>query len=121
LADAAKQEYQHVTVLEPVRTADVPMLQSLMTIAPSPPGTHGDCTRPISVVFMRAGFDAVIVAADMLINHCKKLKYEKAIYVLTDGKSRMNHTGYQDVVAQLQQENIKLTVMCAISLMLQVD
>ena len=53
----------------------------------------------------------MIVALDMMTKFCKKLKYEKKIYVLTDAYSEMNIDGAEQIVSTLKDDNVQLNVM----------
>lgn len=55
--------------------------------------------------------DALIVALDMMTKFCKKLKYEKKIYILTDSYSEMNTDGSEQITTALRDDNVQLNVM----------
>lgn len=55
--------------------------------------------------------DGLIVAVDMMSKFCKRLKYEKKIYVLTDACAEINKDDVEPVQGTLKEEGIQLNVM----------
>lgn len=55
--------------------------------------------------------DGLIVSLDMMTKFCKKLKYEKKIYILTDASSPINMDGTDAIKTTLQDDNVQLNVM----------
>ncbi len=64
-----------------------------------PEGTVGDM------------MDGLIVAMDHLNNFCKKLKYEKRIYLLTDQKNPMNFHGVDTIKESILQNGTQLILV----------
>ncbi|KAJ3064776.1 X-ray repair cross-complementing protein 5, partial [Quaeritorhiza haematococci] len=50
--------------------------------------------------------DGIIVALDMMTNHCKKLKFEKRIYIMTDAANPMNTEDYEQVKGHMEETNV---------------
>ncbi|KAF9545822.1 ATP-dependent DNA helicase II subunit 2 [Mortierella hygrophila] len=92
------EEYQHVDVLQPLGVATVDLMKGVQNDVEL--GEHaGDC------------MDALIVALDMMTKFCKKLKYEKKIYILTDSHSEMNTDGSEQITTALHDDNVQLNVI----------
>jgi len=71
---------------------------------------HMDTIKPTS----QTGdwIDALIVAIDMLAKHCQKRKYNKRIFLITDGQSKTADTeDLKEVVNNLKEAEIKLNVI----------
>jgi ATP-dependent DNA helicase 2 subunit 2 len=54
--------------------------------------------------------DAVIIAIQMIVTHCKKLKYEKCVAVFTDAKHKIDWLDYEAISGALQENNITLLI-----------
>lgn len=55
--------------------------------------------------------DAVIVATQMIRDHCRHLKYEKRIILITDNHNKIDWLDLDDVASILRDINAQLTVM----------
>jgi ATP-dependent DNA helicase 2 subunit 2 len=53
----------------------------------------------------------VVLAIHLLHSHCKHLKYEKEIYLVTDGRGSMDFDDLEGIKSRLKQIDIKLTVL----------
>ncbi|CAG8824264.1 3559_t:CDS:2, partial [Racocetra fulgida] len=56
-------------------------------------------------------FDALIIALGMIDLHCKKLKFKKKIYILTDGESPINSSDLDAVLHQINESNVELNIL----------
>ncbi|KAF8944812.1 ATP-dependent DNA helicase II subunit 2 [Haplosporangium gracile] len=92
------EEYQHVDILQPLGVATLELMKGVQNDVEL--GEHAaDC------------MDALIVALDMITKFCKKLKYEKKIYILTDSYSEMNTDGSEQITTALHDDNVQLNVI----------
>jgi len=57
------------------------------------------------------GISALIIAVQMIVTHCKKLKYIKSIVFVTNGMGSFDTDGIESVVSQIKVQNINLTVL----------
>lgn len=58
------------------------------------------------------GMSAIVVAIDMIMKYCRKLKYIKNIVYVTNGTGNtIDPSGLEDICGQMMNENIGLTVM----------
>ncbi|KAK3822012.1 MAG: SPOC like C-terminal domain-containing protein [Linnemannia elongata] len=92
------EEYQHVDVLQPLGVATLDLMKGVQNDVELGENA-GDC------------MDALIVALDMMTKFCKKLKYEKKIYILTDSYSEMNTDGSEQITTALHDDNVQLNVI----------
>ncbi|KAF9103343.1 ATP-dependent DNA helicase II subunit 2 [Mortierella sp. GBA35] len=91
-------DYQHVDVLQPLGVATLELMKGVQNDVAI--GEHaGDC------------MDGLIVALDMMTKFCKKLKYEKKIYILTDSYAEMNTDGVEQIATTLRDDNVQLNVI----------
>lgn len=47
----------------------------------------------------------------MMTKFCKKLKYEKKIYILTDAFSQINEDGTDAILTTVREDNVQINVM----------
>lgn len=57
------------------------------------------------------GISALVVAIQRILEHCKKLKYIKNIYLITNGTGSYDDDGLDQIAEQFKSENIGLTVL----------
>ncbi|KAG0644451.1 SPOC like C-terminal domain-containing protein [Tuber brumale] len=57
------------------------------------------------------GFSAICIAVDMIMRYCRKLKYIKNVVLVTDGRGEWDDEGCEEIVGQIQEEGINLTVL----------
>ncbi|KAF9911035.1 ATP-dependent DNA helicase II subunit 2 [Linnemannia zychae] len=91
-------EYQHVDVLQPLGVATLDLMKGVQNDVELGE-TAGDC------------MDGLIVALDMMTKFCKKLKYEKKVFILTDSYSEMNTDGSEQITTALHDDNVQLNVI----------
>ncbi|KAF9917084.1 ATP-dependent DNA helicase II subunit 2 [Lobosporangium transversale] len=91
-------DYQNVEVLRPLEMASLDVMKSVQNDAKLGE-TMADC------------MDGLIVAMDMMVKFCKKLKYEKKIYILTDACAEINTQDVDTIKASLISDNITLNVV----------
>ncbi|CAG8548686.1 7781_t:CDS:2, partial [Scutellospora calospora] len=98
MLEAKTGGYRHVTTLYPIEQPNMPILQTVNSGLPQG-NVKGDA------------FDALIVALGMIDLHCRKLKYKKKIYLLTDGESPINSSDLDAVLHQINDSNIELNIL----------
>ncbi|PYH40969.1 ATP-dependent DNA helicase 2 subunit KU80 [Aspergillus saccharolyticus JOP 1030-1] len=54
---------------------------------------------------------AIVLAIQMIIMHCKKLKYKRRIVLVTDGKGPMNTDSLGEITKKIKEDNIELLIM----------
>ncbi|KAG0233556.1 ATP-dependent DNA helicase II subunit 2 [Actinomortierella wolfii] len=91
-------EYQNIDVLQPFSVATVDLMRGIHNDVKLG-STMGDC------------LDGLIVAMDMMVKFCRKLKYEKKIIILTDASAPISPEGIEVVKDNLRLENIQLNVI----------
>ncbi|KAE9988409.1 hypothetical protein EG328_011169 [Venturia inaequalis] len=57
------------------------------------------------------GVAAIVVAIQMITNHCRKLKFIRKIVLVTDARNPMDHDDNEAIVRQLKEDNIQLVVL----------
>ncbi|KAI3645840.1 hypothetical protein MP228_008768 [Amoeboaphelidium protococcarum] len=98
---ASDDEYQYIeTLFNGLDMADLKLLQSL-----DDDHLHGEMSENSGDII-----DGLIVAADLIIQKCKKLKYERRIYIFTDGQSSRWKVG--DDPSQLAPTIIEHDIQC---------
>eukprot|EP00158_Paraphelidium_tribonemae_P009767 Partr_v1_DN28957_c1_g1_i3_m25594 putative X-ray repair complementing defective repair in Chinese hamster cells 5 len=91
-------EYGHVSVLQRVETAAASHLPKVCAIECSS-SSSADC------------LDSIVVAADILITHCKKLKFTKTIRLFTNGRHAIKPAGIEVIADTLKENNIQVLVI----------
>ncbi|KAI7815728.1 SPOC like C-terminal domain-containing protein, partial [Gamsiella multidivaricata] len=91
-------DYQFVDVLQPLGVATLDLMKGVQNDVKLGE-TMGDC------------MDGLIVALDMMTKFCKKLKYEKRIYILTDACAEINVEGVEQITSALNDDNVQLNVI----------
>ncbi|KAI8605465.1 SPOC like C-terminal domain-containing protein [Dissophora ornata] len=91
-------DYQFVDVLQPLGVATLDLMRGVQGDVKLGE-TMGDC------------MDGLIVALDMMTKFCKKLKYEKKIYILTDACAEINSEGLEQITAALNDDNVQVNVI----------
>ncbi|KAI9929275.1 ATP-dependent DNA helicase II subunit 2 [Aspergillus wentii] len=54
---------------------------------------------------------AIILAIQMIITHCKKLKWKRKIVLVTNGQGRMSSENLDGIVEKIKEDNIELAVL----------
>lgn len=54
---------------------------------------------------------AIILAIQMIITHCKKLKYKRKIVLITNGRGRMSSENLEDITKKIKEDNIELVIL----------
>ncbi|KAG0044609.1 ATP-dependent DNA helicase II subunit 2 [Gryganskiella cystojenkinii] len=96
--DEGNADYQNVDVLRGLGVATLDLMKGVQNDVKIGE-VMGDCV------------DGLIVSLDMITKFCKKLKYEKKIYILTDASSPINDDGTDAIMTTLKEDNIQLNVI----------
>lgn len=91
--------YEHITLIQPIQNILMPELQKLPGQLISSNTDSGDA------------LSAVILGVDMLMKHCRQLKFIKKLYLITNGTGPLDPDDIEDTAAQIKQNDIKLTVL----------
>jgi ATP-dependent DNA helicase 2 subunit 2 len=54
---------------------------------------------------------SIVIAMQMIITYCKKLKYKRKIVLVTNGTGSMSNEGIKSIISKLQEDNIELVIM----------
>ena len=57
------------------------------------------------------GISALVIAIQMIVKYCKKLKYIRNIYLVTNGMGSYDPDGLDEIIKQIVSEGIKFTVL----------
>lgn len=92
--------YDNLRVLQPISQILLPDLNRLREVVkPSTTEVEGD------------GISAIILAIQMIIQQCKKLKYIRKIVLVTNGRGPMDTSMLEEIVKKIQADNIELVVL----------
>ncbi|KAF9276786.1 X-ray repair cross-complementing protein 5 [Mortierella alpina] len=91
-------DYQFVDVLQPLGIATLDLMKGVQDDVELGE-TMGDC------------MDGLIVSLDMMTKFCKKLKYQKKIYIITDASAALNTEGLEHITPTLKEDGIELNVI----------
>lgn len=91
--------YQNISVLNPIQQFLMPQLQTLREGINPSSTDDGD------------GISALVIAIQMIIKYCKKLKYTRNIYLVTNGAGLFEQDETDEIVARIKSEGINLTVL----------
>ncbi|KAF3904370.1 hypothetical protein AA313_de0209514 [Arthrobotrys entomopaga] len=91
--------YQNISILSPMSQFLMPQIRELQKLLHPSGSEDGD------------GISALVVAIDIIERYCKKLKYIRNIVFLTNGNGRFDFDGIDDIVKQIKDQGIKLTVL----------
>lgn len=58
-----------------------------------------------------SAISALILAIQMIITKCKKLKYRRKIVLVTNGQGRMSNEGLDQIISKIKEDNIELVVL----------
>jgi len=60
---------------------------------------------------MVVAISALIIATQLIVEHCKKLKYKKKIVLITDACGHMDSDDNDKITSQITEQNIEVSVM----------
>ncbi|KAJ9658971.1 ATP-dependent DNA helicase yku80 [Neophaeococcomyces mojaviensis] len=91
--------YENITLIQSIQNITMPELRRL------PGQLHANTTDSGDAL------SAVILAVDMIMKHCRDLKFAKRIYLITNGTGPLDADDIEQTAAQIKQNNIQLTVL----------
>jgi ATP-dependent DNA helicase 2 subunit 2 len=59
----------------------------------------------------RPAVSSIVIAIQMIITFCKKLKYKRKIVLVTNGTGVMSGDGLDQITKKIKEDNIDLVVM----------
>ncbi|RPA99664.1 SPOC domain-like protein [Choiromyces venosus 120613-1] len=98
---ASADGYENICVLAPIGQFLIGHVRDLKRLlVPSKKGKVGG-----------DGFSAVCIAVDMIMTYCRRLKYIRNVVLVTDGRGEWDDEGCEEIVGQIREEGINLTVL----------
>ncbi|KAL4921015.1 SPOC like C-terminal domain-containing protein [Aspergillus aurantiobrunneus] len=94
-----ESHFSHISVLSEIKQFLMPDIRQL-----------GEQIKP-SNVDKGDAISALILAIQMIITHCKKLKWKRKIVLVTNGIGRMNSEDLDDIVSKVKEDNIELIIL----------
>ncbi|CBF77271.1 hypothetical protein AN4552.2 [Aspergillus nidulans FGSC A4] len=94
-----ESHFSHISVLSEIKQFLMSDIREL-----------GERIKPSSVDKGDA-ISALILAIQMIITHCKKLKWKRKIVLITNGLGRMNSENLDDIVSKVKEDNIELIIL----------
>lgn len=64
-----------------------------------------DCRLTLSAI------SSIVVAVQMIVTYCKKLKYRKKIVLVTNGLGAMSNEEIDEITGKIKSENIDLVLL----------
>jgi ATP-dependent DNA helicase 2 subunit 2 len=96
--------YEHISVLKELGVLEMPDLRSLQEAIKPSETDDGDAISAIAIATER-------IAEFTTLKTGKLGKFERAIYLLTDGQGGMDGEGLDPIAERINELEIKLTVM----------
>ncbi|OQD87132.1 hypothetical protein PENANT_c006G03625 [Penicillium antarcticum] len=93
--------YHNISVLSDLGQVLMPDIRRLREIIKPSRTNRGDA------------ISSIVIAMQMIITYCKKLKYKRKIVLVTNGTGSMSNEGLKSIVSKLQEENIELVIIGA--------
>ena len=96
-----EEEYSHIEVVRPIGQLLLPDLQRLPEQLKV--SNTSESRRDV--------LSAIILAVDMIMQHCKQLKYKKRLVVCTNGLGLLDPDQLQEVAQQIKENDIQLVIL----------
>ncbi|KIW99718.1 uncharacterized protein Z518_11131 [Rhinocladiella mackenziei CBS 650.93] len=93
------ESYKNISILQPIAQILMPELQALPSMLK--PSKTDD----------RDVLSGIIIAVDMMMKHCKKLKYKKKIVVITSATGHIDDDDIESTAYQFKNNDIELVVL----------
>ncbi|KAF3929000.1 hypothetical protein ABW19_dt0208141 [Dactylella cylindrospora] len=93
------ENYENISILSPMGQFLMPQIRVLQSTLRPSRTEKGD------------GISALVVAIDIIEKYCKRLKYIRNIVLLTNGNGSYDFDGFDDIVAQIKDQGINLTIL----------
>lgn len=91
--------YEHITVIQAIQNMLMPELQRLPEQLKPNNTDSGDA------------LSAVILGVDMIMKHCRQLRFTKRLYLITNGTGTIDVDDLESTATQIKQNDIHLTVL----------
>ncbi|WEW60564.1 ATP-dependent DNA helicase yku80 [Emydomyces testavorans] len=94
-----EESYAHLSIYQNIGQMLMPDIRKLRDLIKPSMTNNGDA------------ISSIILAIDMIIQYCKRLKYKRRIVLVTDGKGAMDSDGIDGIVSKIKEEGIELVVL----------
>ena len=96
---AGDESYRNISVLQEIGLLLLPGLQQLRPLVQPSKTGHGDA------------ISAIVVALQMIVQYCKKLKYKRQIVLVTNGRGSLDADGISEITDKIKSDQIDLVVV----------
>ncbi|KAK6510326.1 ATP-dependent DNA helicase II subunit 2 [Arthrobotrys conoides] len=93
------ENYSNISILSPMSQFLMPQIRGLKKLLAPSSTDQGD------------GISALVVALDIIEKYCKRLKYIRNVVLLTNGTGDFDFDGINDIIGQIKEQKINLTVL----------
>ncbi|KAF2101399.1 putative Ku family DNA helicase [Rhizodiscina lignyota] len=94
-----EEGYNNISILQPIGQVLMSHIRDLKDVIKPSNTEEGDA------------ISALIIAIQMMAKHCKHLKYEKHIYLVTNGRGAYDDDLSDDIIKKVKEDGIQLTVL----------
>ncbi|KMU81909.1 Ku80 [Coccidioides immitis RMSCC 3703] len=94
-----EESYAHLSVFQEIGQMLMPDIRKLRDLVKPSNTNQGDA------------ISSIILAIDMIVRYCKRLKYKRKIVLVTDGRSTMDSDGIDSIVSKIKEEGIELVIL----------
>jgi ATP-dependent DNA helicase 2 subunit 2 len=91
--------YEKISVFAPIDQFLMPNVRELQSLLVPSNTNNGD------------GISALVTGIQMIMAHCKHLKYIKNVILVTNGTGQFDTDGLDEIASQIRAQNINLTVL----------
>ncbi|KAF7177234.1 hypothetical protein CNMCM7691_005056 [Aspergillus felis] len=91
--------FKHISVLSEIQQFLMPDIRRLDALIKPSKTDKGDAVS------------AIILAIQMIVTHCKKLKYKRRIVLVTNGLGWMSNEDLDQITKKIKEDNIELVVL----------
>lgn len=95
----AEGGYENITIMQTIQHMEMRQLKDLSSLLVPNRTDSGDA------------LSAVILGVDMLMKHCRHLKFIKRLFLVTNGTGPLDPDDIEQTAAQIKQNEIQLTVL----------
>ncbi|GLA47312.1 ATP-dependent DNA helicase II subunit 2 [Aspergillus niger] len=92
-------DYSHISVLSGIKQFLMPDIRGLSDQIKPSKTNKGDA------------ISALVLAIQMIITQCKKLKYKRRIVLVTNGQGPMNPDNLSEITKKIKEDNIELIIL----------
>lgn len=94
-----EEGYEHINLIQSIQNMEMQQLKQLSSQLVPSQTDSGDA------------LSAVILGVDMLMKHCRNLKFIKNLYLITNATGLLDADDIEQTAAQIKQKDIQLTVL----------